>query len=80
MDVTDIISKAALKNNIVEIAYKDSKGFITERVTEPYEIKDDSYYGFCVLKNGIRRFKLSNILSAKILDKKYNPRWPVKIG
>jgi len=80
MSIIKIISQAALKNKIVEITYKDSKGITTNRVTEPYEIKDNSYYGFCILKNSIRKFKLSNISSAKILDENYEPRWPIKIS
>lgn len=78
-NIISVITEAASKKKLVEITYQDSKGLVTNRETEPYEIRDNSYYGFCILKNSIRKFKLSNILSAKMLDNEYRPKWSVKI-
>ena len=65
-----------IKDNIVaEIMYKDSKGGVSTRDIEPYEIKDGSVYGYCLSKNSIRNFKISNILLIKTKGKKFIPRY-----
>ena len=71
--------KAAMENKTVAITYKDAKGVITERETEPYEVRDGKYWGYCTNKGSIRQFSLANILGARITGNKYTPRWEVKI-
>lgn len=65
-----------IKDNIVaEIMYKDSKGSVSTREVEPYEIKDGSMYAYCLSKNALRKFKLSNILLVKTRGEKFIPRY-----
>lgn len=73
------VVKGAMQNKVVKIKYMDSKGIVTERETEPYEIKGDMYWGYCLNKGGIRQFHAKNILEATVTNKSYSPRWPVKI-
>lgn len=77
-DVVDTITMAGRNRKTVTITYVDSKGQTTVRETEPYEIKDDAYYGYCHIRNSIRKFLISNITDAKINDRSFQPRWEVK--
>lgn len=74
------IKIAAKKRVLLDITYRDSKGSVTSRRTEPYELRDDSYFGYDVNKNGIRNFKLDQIMSAKATDIPYIAQWPVMIN
>ena len=80
MDVLSTIISAAKKRHCVSIQYKDSKGQISDRVTEPYELSGDVYWGYCHNKGSIRQFKIANILNAREEVTVYTPRWPVKIS
>lgn len=73
------LRKAANSAHVVNIVYVDSKGATTTRSTEPYDIKDGKYWGFCLERMSIRQFSLGNITSAVVTDLKYTPRWPVNI-
>ncbi|MDF2841708.1 MAG: hypothetical protein K0R00_134 [Herbinix sp.] len=75
--ILQTISKSARDKKMVTIIYRSSGNDISERDTEPYEIKGDQYFGGT--EKGIRCFKLDNILSARETDKDFVPRWPIKI-
>ncbi len=78
-DVIRTITKAAHDVTVVTIIYVNNKGELTYRDTEPYEIKDGKYWGYCLEKMGIRQFHLGNIVDAKLTNIKFKPRWPIKI-
>lgn len=73
------IVKAALKKKTVVITYRDSKGNVSERETEPYDIKGDKYWGYCKSKSNIRQFSLLSVSAARVTANTYIPRWEVKI-
>jgi predicted DNA-binding transcriptional regulator YafY len=77
-DIIDTIQKAGRQKRTVTITYMDAKGETSTRETEPYEIKDGAYYGYCLMRQQIRRFNLTNIMSAQMTNTTYNPRWEVK--
>lgn len=77
--VIDVIREAARDLRIVTITYQDSKGMMTLRDVEPYEIKDGKLWAYCLLSGAIRQFTLGRILHIEILDATYRPRWAVKI-
>lgn len=79
-NIYESMNRAANEGKILNITYRDSKGNISTRDTEPYEIKGDSYYAFCRDKSGIRAFVIDNIVSAIVTDSNYSPRWPVAKG
>ena len=79
-NVMSALRKGGRGQRTVLITYRDAKGVITQRLTEPYEIKDGYYWAYSYLHDGIRRFKLGSILSAKINSQTYIPRWPVKLN
>lgn len=79
MEVYRAIKDAATKRTLLEITYQDAKGNITTRSTEPYEIKDEAYFGYDVDQNSIKKFKLDRIIDAKVLNTPYVARWSVLI-
>lgn len=79
MDVISEIRSAAKQRTLLNLTYRDGKGNVTSRSTEPYEIRDDSYFGFDVDKKAIRNFKIDQILSASATNTPYVPQWPVQI-
>ena len=79
MDVIQIIREGGRTLTTVEIQYVDSKGQTSVRETEPYEIKEGKYWGYCCVRGEIRQFKLDRIISASLTGRKYSPRFPVKV-
>lgn len=79
MDVISTIISGAKNRHCVAIQYKDAKGQISDRITEPYELRNDDYWGYCHMRGSIRKFKISSILNAREEATVYTPRWPVQI-
>ncbi len=79
MDIIQTIREGGRTLTTVEIQYIDSKRQTTIRETEPYEIKEGKYWGYCYVREEIRQFKLENIISASLTGRKYSPRFPVKL-
>ena len=75
----DEILTAARERKILNITYKSPKKGVSERTVEPYEIKDGALFAYDIAKNAIRRFTLSNIISAKATEADFSPRWPILI-
>lgn len=73
------IIKGATDLHCVAIRYRDKSMEVTERVVEPYEIKDGKLFAYCHLKQGIRAFFILNILAAIETNESYNPKFPVLI-
>lgn len=74
-----IMQQAARERRLLEITYVDAKGKQSIRKVEPYEIKDGKLFAHCVDKNGIRAFKLDNLVSGRITDDTFEPRHDVKL-
>jgi predicted DNA-binding transcriptional regulator YafY len=79
INIIDTVKKAGALNKIVSIRYIDSKGTISERMIEPYEIKEGKLYGYCLKSDGTRAFKLDNILGATMTESSFVPRWPIQL-
>lgn len=71
------IVEGARTNHIVAIRYRDKSFELTERLVEPYEVKEGKLYAYCLLKKGIRAFILDNISAAAATDDEYIPRFPI---
>lgn len=78
-EVMDEIVKAAKNTRTLEIIYKDKKGEVTRREGEPYEIKNEGLYMYDYKRENIRFFKLAQIFGAEMTNKKFLPRFPIKI-
>ena len=78
--IMDSIMTAAKESRVLVISYKDSKEEVSLRKIEPYEIKGKGLLGYCLLRNGMRHFKIDRITKAVLTDEKFEPRYPVKIS
>lgn len=79
MDPLNAIRIAAGRRVLLDITYRDSKGNVTTRSTEPYELRDDSYFGYDTDKGCIRNFKISGIVDAVVTKTPYIAKWAVQI-
>ena len=73
------ISRAARERRLIRIWYTSSDGEVSIRDTEPYEIRDGKYWGYCLDRGSIRQFSLEGITKTQVLKETYVPRWPVKL-
>lgn len=73
------IIQGATDLRTVSIRYRDGSGDLSERVIEPYEIKNGKLFGYCLSRAGIRAFKIENILAAVETNTAFEPKFPIKI-
>ena len=66
-DVEITLEKAVQLNRRVKIIY-ERNGEYTERVVRPHGLTEIELIGYCYLRKARRKFKISNILSAILLD------------
>lgn len=74
-DLVSGLNRAIEEHTLATISYVDSKNKPSVRTIEPYEIKEGKLYGFCLTKNGIRAFKLTNIQTVEFLTQTFVPRY-----
>lgn len=74
------IIKGAKSSKTIVVSYRSKGSGLTTREVEPYEIKDNKLFCYCLNKNSVRCFLLDNILDAVCTDNKYSPRFPIKIA
>lgn len=77
--VLDKIREAARTQHCILISYIDAEGVTTVREGEPYELRDGGLFMFCYRRNSIRLFKLDQILGVEVTNRRYSPRWPIRI-
>ncbi|MDQ0217454.1 hypothetical protein ELQ35_07045 [Peribacillus cavernae] len=55
----------------LEIIYLSEKGLISQRRISVLEIHENNIRAFCLLRQTKRTFKISNILSARLIQSRY---------
>jgi predicted DNA-binding transcriptional regulator YafY len=78
---TPTFRKAGKEKQQVRIEYTDRHGKAMVRTVRPYEIKG-GYLWASDTKHGagrIHSFKLSRVKSATPVEKKFKPRWEIKL-
>ena len=74
------IVEAARNHETVEITYKKrTTGEIVVREIEPYSERDGYLFGYDVAEGTIKKFLVSNIISASRTGNKFIPRWEVEL-
>jgi predicted DNA-binding transcriptional regulator YafY len=72
------IRTALTQNRLISYQYSTQNGIKSQRKVEPYRLvlKSSNWYlqGYCTTRNDFRTFKLSRILSLKVLDEIFTPR------
>lgn len=79
-DIYENIAKAATDQTCLNLFYQDKEQNVTERLVEPYELKDGKLFAYCRKREGIRAFKLENIVSAQKTSQIYDARFPIQIA
>jgi len=75
----EVIKEAGNNKRTLKMIYLKSSESLEPREIEPYEIRDNDFFGYDVKKEGIRRFKLEEISSIEKTDNKFTPRWEIKV-
>ena len=74
----EILKSALQKNHLVSFSYFDGSSNKTERTVEPYRLVLKGinwyFYGFCLVRNDWRIFKLSRMTELKITEEIFTPR------
>lgn len=73
------IVEGARSNHIIAIRYRDKSFELSERLIEPYEVKQGKLFAYCLTKNGMRAFFIDNILAAAGSNTEFAPRFPVMV-
>lgn len=75
-----LIRTTGKAHKLLSIDYRDSKGVVSRRKVEPYEIKNNVYFfGYDIEKDSIRKFKIHSILRAEATNISFTPRWLIKL-
>ncbi|MBC1583762.1 YafY family transcriptional regulator [Listeria seeligeri] len=76
-DIFNLIKNAIIAKKIILIKYFGSNGKITERRVQPLKLifksKNWYLYGFCLIQNDYRYFKLTRIKTLEILTETFSP-------
>lgn len=76
-DIFNLIKNAIFAKKLISIKYFGSNGKITERSVQPLKLifksKDWYLYGFCLMKNNYRYFKLTRIKTLELLTETFSP-------
>ncbi|MBF2534074.1 helix-turn-helix transcriptional regulator [Listeria seeligeri] len=76
-DIFNLIKNAIFVKKIILIKYFGSNGKITERRVQPLKLifksKNWYLYGFCLIQNDYRYFKLTRIKTLEILTETFSP-------
>lgn len=75
----ETITGAARNFHTISISYADKGGTPTTREIEPYEIRGQHLWAFCLLRQQTRRFLIYSISSAVETPNIFSPRWPILI-
>ncbi len=82
MAIMDEIRRAGREKKLLKIQYRKLNGEVSERIVEPYEIKNARLWAYDIAKDdNIRNFIITGILTAQVLEQTFVERnnWPVKI-
>lgn len=80
---TEIIALAAKNRHTIMLIAKEKDGSIETREAEPYSYRDENgkkfFYCYDVKKQGIRKFLVSNIISAIETTQPFTAKWPIEV-
>jgi len=79
MSVISDIKDAGKNKKLLRIVYKKKDGEVTDRVVEPYEIRQGRFFGYDTNKDSIREFIITGIIETEILEEEFEPRWEIKV-
>ncbi len=83
MSIKQTIASAGRNRHTIILTAREKDGSIETREAEPYSYRFEKgrQYLYCydILKQDIRKFLVSNIVSVKETNNTFMPRWPVEV-
>lgn len=85
MDLLDVVRGSARKLNTVVLTARESDGSVETREVEPYSLRPGAagkaprLMAFCLTRQEIRGWNITNILDAVPTGKTFSPRWPIEL-
>ena len=80
--IIETIAKAGRDRKVLLVEAKEFDGTIEKREVEPYSFRPkgttEKFFFYCLLHNGIRNFRVMNIIEVRITDKTFVPRYEVE--
>ncbi|MFH1209308.1 MAG: WYL domain-containing protein [archaeon] len=82
MEIVEIIKESGRQKRLLYIKAREKDGSIEPREVEPYSFRHKKsgtlFYGWDVVKNQIRSFRVDRIIEVKITEKEFTPRFPIE--
>ena len=85
MNPMSVIADEARANRTVVIVARESNGTVETREIEPYSTrpgapgKGERLFGYCLVREALRSWTISNIQSAEPTGRSFSPRWDVEL-
>lgn len=76
----EIIMRAMKEQKLLRFRYADVNGKLSDRCVEPYEIRGFGMYAHDPGKGAIRQFKIARMGSIQVVEQKFEPKFPVRVG
>lgn len=77
-----LVRQAMLERKVLSFTYSDLVGNVSHRSIEPYKLVGRGgkimLYGYCLEKDAVRVFNLSNASEYQLQNFTFEPRWPVE--
>jgi predicted DNA-binding transcriptional regulator YafY len=82
IELLNVIRAAMSGAKLLQFGYGNDKQII-QRTVEPYKLAQDGskniiLYAYCTEGEGIRIFKLSKMVDAKLMEYGYKPKWEIE--
>lgn len=79
VSVRDTLVQAGKAQKLVTFTYRKQDGSVVKRTVEPYEIRGNTFWGWDVTDDHIKRFIIWNIRDPKVTKDEFDPRFDIKM-
>ena len=81
-EIVDVIAKAGRERKLLWIRAQETDGTVEPREVEPYSFRPkgttDRFFFYCLLHQGVRNFRIENIMEVRVTERAFVPRYPVE--
>lgn len=78
--IKDILIQGGKERKVLELTYKKKDGSVVKRKVEPYELRGETFWGWDVAAEHIKKFIIWNIRDAKVTKDEFDSRYPIKMS
>ena len=80
MGILELLHQAGQTHKLIEMTYyKEKENAVKQYLLEPYELRDEYFFGFDQAAGHIKKFFVSNIKEVTVTLDEFDPRWEVKL-